>query len=284
MSRRSFGEDLIVQQQMVAESIFMKDSTVRILKHKVKRRCKVTLTKCIATCASLMEFHCPILKGGHWYNQDVLTVDPWLLTGYLSTDEDGYSRYASCVRTGFDLASDPDLLLGRAFVIHSAVGSRVSCGLIEAAPSDYTPVTLEADTTPIPGSAGDVNGYVEVMGELQANVVDGICYQGYATGLESNVESFLMDSASPQCDVPNGCGAHIHAGYGCENSDIQLGHFYDPDEVAVDPWLLESYYSTDSDGTGAFVGCVISGEDDFFGRAFIVHGTDGSRMSCGTLR
>jgi hypothetical protein len=224
------------------------------------------------------------LKAGHWYNKDVLDVDPWLLTGYLSTDEDGYAQFASCVRTGFDLASNPDLLLGHAFMVHAADGSRVSCGLIEAAPNDFTPVTLETTTTPIPGTPVGVNGYVEVLEEVQANVFDGICYQGYATGLEENVDSFLTGSGSLQCDVPNGCGAHIHAGKGCGNSDVQLGHLYDPDEIVVDPWLLESYYTTDDFGTGAFVGCAITGEDDYFQRAFIVHGTDGSRLSCGTLK
>jgi hypothetical protein len=173
--------------------------------------------------------------------------------------------------------------MDHAFIIHAADGSRVSCGLIEAAPSDFMPVTLEAETTPIPDATNTVDGYVVVLEELQANIFYGICYQGYATGLEQNVESFLLGSGSDQCNVANGCGAHIHGGMACDNSDVQLGHFYDPDEIPIDPWLLESYYSTDDAGTGAFVGCAITGEDDYFRRVFVVHGTDGSRQSCGTL-
>ncbi|KAG7374118.1 copper/zinc superoxide dismutase SODC [Nitzschia inconspicua] len=222
-------------------------------------------------------------QAGHWYNKDVLTIDPWLTTGYLSTDEDGYAQFAGCVRTGFDLVSDPNLLLGRAFILHNADGTRASCGVIEPTTSDFSPLTLIADTSPIPGTTENVNGYVEVLEELHANVFDAICYQGYATGLEKNVESFLLGTGSTQCDVSNGCGAHIHAGTGCENVDIQLGHLYDPDQIPVDPWLLESYYRTDDAGSAAFVGCIITGEEDFFQRAFIVHGTDGSRLSCGTL-
>jgi hypothetical protein len=71
---------------------------------------------------------------------------------------------------------------------------------------------------------------------------------------------------------------------------------------------VESYYSTDEDGLGAFVGCAITGVDEYFERAFIVHGlgafvgcaitgvdeyferafivhgTDGSGSSCGLLK
>jgi hypothetical protein len=175
------------------------------------------------------------------------------------------------------------LLLGRPFVVHSNDGSRVSCGLIDAAPIDFIPVTLQTETAPISGTVDSVNGYVEVMEEVQANVFEAVCYQGYASGLEPNVQSFLLNTGSSQCDVANGCGAHIHSGFSCMDDDTQGGHFYDPDRVAVDPWLLESYYSTDSDGTGAFVGCAISGIDSYFGKPFIVHGTDGARQSCGIL-
>ena len=77
----------------------------------------------------------------------------------------------------------------------------------------------------------------------------------------------------------------IHAGTGCENSEAQAGHYYDPESVAVDPWLLASYLTTDSSGTGAFVGCVITGTGaaEYDAKPFIVHGTDGSRLSCGIL-
>ncbi len=124
---------------------------------------------------------------------------------------------------------------------------------------------------------------MEVLLEVHINVIDGVCYQGYATGLEENVESFLLGTGSSHCAVENGCGTHIHAGTGCEDADAQQGHFHEPQLVPVDPWLLESYYTTDSLGTGAFVGCLLTGSDDFFGRPFIVHGTDGTRLSCGVL-
>lgn len=224
---------------------------------------------------------------GHWYNLN-LDVDPWARIGYLETDQDGYAKYATCVRTGFeDLATTPSLLEGRAFVVHSEDGSRVSCGLIEAEVA-ADPTVLEAKTVPIVGATpnvSNVNGQVVVLPGLVAEMADSVCYQGYATGLEPNVESFLLNTGGSQCNVTNGCGAHIHAGVGCADAMEQLGHYYDPDTVAVDPWLLESYYSTDSSGTGAFVGCAITGDNaaEYVGRPFIVHGTDGSRLSCGIL-
>jgi hypothetical protein len=212
-----------------------------------------------------------------------LDTDPWLYTGYLTTDDDGYATFASCVRTGFDVASDPELLLGRAFVVHANDGSRVSCGLIERGGLDIQPERSFTEITPIAGTTSGVRGAVEVLGQLQPSVLDGVCYQGFATGLERNVQSFLAGGA--QCNVENGCGSHIHSGTGCADSLEQGGHYYDEQSVPVDPWLYESYYTTDSSGVGAYVGCVITGDgaSDYVGRPFVVHGTDGSRLSCGTL-
>jgi hypothetical protein len=173
--------------------------------------------------------------GGHWYNSEILEVDPWLPIGYLSTDEDGCAHYANCVLMGFDVSLQPELLEGRAFVIHANDGSRVSCGIIECASTNFEPAVLTTTTTPIPGASGEVLGSVDVMTEVQANVVEGVCYQGYAPGLEPNVESFLLGTGSEQCNVANGCGSHIHAGYGCSTTEEQLGHLYDPDTVPVDP-------------------------------------------------
>jgi hypothetical protein len=204
----------------------------------------------------------------------------------LQTDTSGVGLYANCVHTGFDLVAEPELLVGRAFIIHAEDGSRISCGLIEEA-SSSTVMVLETETTPIPGDAetDGVSGSVQVLTDVESTVPDGVCYQGYAINLEPNVESFLLGTGSDQCDVTNGCGAHIHAGTGCENTEEQGGHYYDADGVAADPWLLASYLTTNDAGMGAFVGCVItgSGAAAYDSKPFIVHGTDGSRLSCGIL-
>ena len=228
-----------------------------------------------------------MLSGGHWYNPEEQAVDPWGLVGYEQTDSVGYGQFASCVHTGFDLTSDPDQLEGHAFIVHAEDGSRVSCGLISKAPADFAPVTYTADTVPIPGTnlTNAVTGTVAIMANVQETVTDGVCYMGYATGLEPDVESFLLGTGTQTCNVTNGCGAHIHAGTGCENKDAQGGHYYDNTEIAEDPWKLESYYSTDSSGDGALIGCVLTGNaaTDYESRPFIVHKTDGSRLLCGLL-
>lgn len=58
------------------------------------------------------------------YDTEVFSEDPWARVGYLTTDDDGFAYYVDCLQTGeteFD---------GRAFILHSNNGSRVSCGLL----------------------------------------------------------------------------------------------------------------------------------------------------------
>ncbi|KAG7368154.1 hypothetical protein IV203_030897 [Nitzschia inconspicua] len=228
---------------------------------------------------------------GHWYNNATLSSDPWAIIGYTKTDSNGHGEFANCIRTGYDLTADPSLLDGRAFIVHSEDGSRTSCGLIEKK-DDVELAVFVAETTPIAGSTPPmgntgVKSLVSVLSILadEDGVSDGVCYQGYAMSLEPDVESFLLGTGSIQCDIANGCGTHIHNGTGCETTEGQGGHYYDSGELSVDPWLVESYYTTDSSGSGAFVGCVLtgSGATKYENRPFVVHGTDGSRLSCGIL-
>jgi hypothetical protein len=226
---------------------------------------------------------------GHWYNNETLSTDPWAIIGYPITNAGGVGAYADCVSTGFDLEADPTQLVGRAFIIHAEDGSRVSCGIIE--PKETVEFTISSTTTePIPGATspnGDegVTGAATVFSDFPVGVSDGVCYQGYAMNLLPDVESFQLGGGSTQCDVANGCGAHIHSGTGCTDTEAQGGHYYDGDSVAIDPWLLESYRTTDSTGAAAFVGCALTGANsaDYMNRPFIVHGEDGSRLSCGIL-
>lgn len=81
----------------------------------------------------------------------------------------------------------------------------------------------------------------------------------------------------------NGCGAHIHSGTSCADSASQGGHFYDSEIVAIDPWINEGYTTTTRSGQAYYVGCVVTGEDSFKGKPFIVHEEDGSRAACGLL-
>ena len=63
-------------------------------------------------------------QGGHYYDAASLSVDPWLLTGYLGTDGNGNAQFIECVRSGFSQYQ------GQAFIVHANDGSRVSCGIL----------------------------------------------------------------------------------------------------------------------------------------------------------
>lgn len=82
------------------------------------------------------------------------------------------------------------------------------------------------------------------------------------------------------------CGVHIHAGTTCDYADGVLGHYYSTD---VDPWTTDegAVYDADSDGNanGSFV--LTSGYDTYsenVGHSVVIHGQDGTRLSCGILK
>lgn len=156
--------------------------------------------------------------------------------------------------------------------VHGQGGERLACGLLSEATPSYVVQTdplgdsgVESSVTAIVGTDGD----------------DHICVYGKATGLETNLLSFLEDGEN--CTAANGCGAHVHAGMDCTNSTTQMGHYYNSDTLDADPWKYIGYLSTDGDGVGHFVDCAYTGETTFEGHAFIVHANDGSRVSCGLL-
>jgi len=239
-------------------------------------------------------------QGPHWYNTETLSEDPWAIIGYKVTTDVGYGQYAACVRTGYNVMDDPTLLEGHVFIIHGEDGGRVSCGVIESASNDFVyeqTTELQASLVPIPGTEFVGGGNVQVL--TTDSVPDGVCYQGYAGLLPKNVVSFLVpDSGSDTCNVLNGCGTHIHTGTSCATVDEQGGHYYDTDTLKVDPWLLESYYTTSPEGAAALIGCTITGTNGLYdspsssgvdyerrveGLPFIVHDTDGSRVLCGLI-
>jgi hypothetical protein len=157
--------------------------------------------------------------------------------------------------------------------VHAEDGSRVGCGLLTKVDGKEL---LSTETAPLADS--EVTGAVTVT-----KLGTGVCFFGFSENLEPNLLSFLVDDTSTDCDAANGCGGHIHAGYSCENSTTQEGHFYNADTIAADPWKVAGYLSTDSDGMGYFTDCLEAGETDYDERAFVVHNSAGGRVSCGLL-
>lgn len=76
------------------------------------------------------------LQLGHYYNTDTFSVDPWLRSGYESTDSMGVGHFIDCLETGVE-----DGFEGRAFIVHDNDGGRVSCGLLEFGNLPATPTT-----------------------------------------------------------------------------------------------------------------------------------------------
>ena len=235
--------------------------------------------------------HIYLCIGPHWYNTETLSEDPWAIIGYKVTTDVGYGQYAACVRTGYNVMDDPTLLEGRVFIIHGEDGARESCGVIEVVSAssirDLQSTILTAGLDPIPGTDFVGGGNVEVLTKLLDSVPDGVCYQGYAGLLPKNVVSFLVpnNGGSDTCNVKNGCGTHIHNGTSCATVDEQGGCYYDRDTVPVNPWSLESYYTTSPEGAAALIGCTITGTEatEYETRPFIVRDTDGSRVLCGLI-
>jgi len=117
---------------------------------------------------------------------------------------------------------------------------------------------------------------------------DVVCFVGSGSNFEPNIQS-VYGGGGMECNASNGCGVHIHSGFGCEDSTAQGGHWYDSATLDVDPWIQVGYKRTDDVGDGEFTACVQVGYDVksdpslLEGRAFVVHNPDGSRASCGLM-
>jgi hypothetical protein len=67
-------------------------------------------------------------QGPHLWNVTIFPTDPWLYAMYHKTDAYGNAYFTGCVKTGVD---GPDAFAGRAFILHSDNGTRVSCGILQ---------------------------------------------------------------------------------------------------------------------------------------------------------
>jgi hypothetical protein len=133
--------------------------------------------------------------------------------------------------------------------------------------------------------SSNATGVVSVLTNFQDNIADGLCYMGYASGLHPNGESFLLHTGSQDCHTKNGCGLHLHEGFGCEDKAAQGSHYWDDIEIGEDPWQAQAYLTTGSFGETPMFGCVINGEraTTIYDHAFVLHDHLGDRIMCGLL-
>jgi hypothetical protein len=66
-------------------------------------------------------------QGGHLWNNESLTFDPWTYVFYNTTDAEGMTHFAKTVDMGPGTSIN-----GRAFIVHANNGSRVSCGILSS--------------------------------------------------------------------------------------------------------------------------------------------------------
>jgi hypothetical protein len=126
----------------------------------------------------------------------------------------------------------------------------------------------------VPLGNGTVSGTVYVKADPFHT--GSLVYGGHLVGLQPNL-------AAETCNATNGCGVHIHAGYSCNSTATQLGHFFNNQTVPSDPWANQRY-SSNPDGVANFASHVELGTTDVNGRAFIVHSSAGTRVACGLLQ
>ena len=88
-------------------------------------------------------------QGIPFYDSNKYMVDPWLESGYLSTDTNGNAQFVVCVSSG-----ETDLL-GRALILHSNDGTASSCGTLVAIDA---PIPDNDDITDEPGDGNPGDG------------------------------------------------------------------------------------------------------------------------------
>ena len=132
-------------------------------------------------------------------------------------------------------------------------------------------------------TAGGFVPYFSYNGELDVKgVVGPMTTSGTTQSFAYQLEGVDPECASGAGAAGNSCGIHVHSGNSC-TSDA-LGHFY-MGTVTTDPWTTIAYTSS-SYGTASGSVTVDTGASSaqVAGRALIIHGYDGRRISCALLR
>jgi len=204
------------------------------------------------------------LAGGHYYDSESLSADPWATVGYTASGTE--SSGSVMVDYGYDYSETE----GKAFVIHDSTGARVTCALIGKTETVMTLTPIgsypESDATAPTGTV--TLGFVDTMVSIAYDLsgVDSTC-------------------TAPAEGVANSCGIHIHSGTSCAAAADVGGHFYSS-SLEADPWSDAVFVVTDeSAGTAVGTLQVEYGEnyDNTVGRTFVIHESGGGRVSCNRM-
>lgn len=208
------------------------------------------------TCADMTKV------GGHHYNIQAMTSDPWLRAYYTRIDG------SLIVNHGFTYKES----VGHAFVIHDKHGIRLSCELL--LPQDYRKVYTG---TPYVGYEGPLTA----VGQVELN------FQNTAVSLNYNFSNNGTLGGDPNCWLmapngkPNSCGIHIHVGNACDPNSTVGGHFYNSATLSADPWTYLAMYSNYTGFLRFFeFGHTFA---EAAGRTLVIHDYNGVRITCDLL-
>jgi len=201
--------------------------------------------------------------GGHYYNPNVLSEDPWKPIVY-STNTGTTTAIGS---TAVDWGYTYDVALGVAFVIHGYDGSRKTCAFIGGQPEKFVLSDVGAfEDNPNPS----INGSVE------------LAFFGDLVRINYNLTGVPTECENANENTANSCGIHIHSASDCSTGSAAGGHYYNPNVVSEDPWKTIVYTTNTGLTTATGSTSVVWGYtfDVALGVAFVIHGYDGSRQTC----
>lgn len=155
-------------------------------------------------------------------------------------------------------------------------GKQPGGGLKEADDVRIAHIKKVDSTTSVGLYAEDFVKYFSYEGSL---AVAGKAF--FQTGGGTQKIAYSLTGLDPDClghapgPKANSCGIHIHTGTDCTSN--AGGHWY---YTSSDPWTSVTYRS----GSGSFSVTTGLTEKEITGHAFIVHGFDGGRIGCATIK
>jgi len=208
------------------------------------------------------------LVGGHLFKNG--SVDPWTAVRYSSSAGISQDGTGFQVTTGLPIGD----LLGRALVVHNAVGAgeRIACGITEA----IVALPLVVKT------------WVSYPGSTWPQAVTGsIAVTEKPAVIDSVTLTWDLQGTDDACPTGSGnvCGIHIHSGTTCDDAALVGGHFWNADEMSEDPWTAVRYASASESSAGSAVVALGENRSSIIGRAMVVHNSvgNGERIACGII-
>lgn len=220
--------------------------------------------------------------GIHYWDQgtaEAKNPDPWV-NGPSYYQYDATMMMAKgevSIKYGYGV----DASKSHAFVIHDRKGTRISCGVL---PATTDKVTL-GQFAPYPMYEGPLKG---VQGCVNMD------FRGVSVAIGYDLAGVDPLCTTPNADIPNSCGLHIHTGMTCTNASEIEGHYFDvgqhyfpstPMPASGDPWSAASvmYNANTMRATGSLQVDYGFGFDTSRGRAVVLHDYNGTRIACALL-